>query len=70
MLGNLLVLLVILTVLLAAVFKILRDKRQGIRCAGCPYARAGCGSCAAGNSPGSLKPIALMENPRQTRSRS
>jgi len=70
MLANLLVLSVILSLLSAAVFKILKDKRQGVKCAGCPYARAGCGSCAAGNPPVALETTGLTLTPRQHRSRS
>jgi hypothetical protein len=68
MLANLVVLSVILSLLSAAVFKILKDKRQGVKCAGCPYARTGCGSCAAGNPPGALETTGLTLTPRQHRS--
>ncbi|MGI6679064.1 MAG: FeoB-associated Cys-rich membrane protein [Dehalobacterium sp.] len=39
MLENIIVSLIIVTILLGAITKITRDKRNGIQCSGCPHSK-------------------------------
>jgi hypothetical protein len=43
--GNLLVLLVIALIIAGACYKMVVDKKNGVKCSGCPYAAVGKQGC-------------------------
>ena len=48
--GNIIVSIVILTIVIAAVAKIVIEKRKGARCVGCPYSEKGNSNCSCDES--------------------
>ena len=42
--GNFIVLIIILAIVIAAIAKIVVEKRKGAKCIGCPYSKSG-GNC-------------------------
>ena len=48
--GNIIVSIVILTIVIAAVAKIVIEKRKGARCVGCPYSKTGNSNCSCDES--------------------
>ncbi len=49
--GNIVVVAVLALVLFGAVFYIVREKKKGRHCIGCPYAGACGGKCGDGTAP-------------------
>ncbi|NLL02574.1 MAG: FeoB-associated Cys-rich membrane protein [Veillonellaceae bacterium] len=47
---NLIVLIIILTIVIAAIAKIVIEKRKGAKCVGCPYSQTGSSSCGCNGS--------------------
>lgn len=63
MMGNMIVLLVIGIILAAAVMKIVKDKKNGIKCSGCPQSKV-CSQVSCDVESHSLKgsDIQLLKN--------
>lgn len=47
---NIIVLLIISAIVAAAIAKIVKEKRKGAKCIGCPYSQTGGGHCSCDNS--------------------
>jgi hypothetical protein len=46
MLGNILLFLIVASIIGAAIAKIVKDNKKGVKCPGCPYSKTGVGSCS------------------------
>lgn len=51
MIGNIIVLLVIAALVAGASMKIIKNRKLGIKCSGCPYAKDGGGACSCPSVP-------------------
>ncbi len=43
---DIIVILIILAIVGAAIIKLLREKKKGVKCIGCPYSGTGKGNCS------------------------
>lgn len=57
MLANILTLLVIVAVIAGACLKLIVDKRNGIKCSGCPYSKLSNQNCSC-SDPSACSPVA------------
>jgi len=48
--ANLIVSIIILAIVIAAIAKIVIEKRRGAKCIGCPYSKTGGSSCGCNHS--------------------
>lgn len=44
--ANIIVMIIILTIVMAAIYKIVIEKRKGAKCVGCPYSQTDGSSCS------------------------
>ncbi len=48
--ANIIVMVIILTIVVAAIAKIVIEKRKGVKCVGCPYSQTGDSNCSCNDS--------------------
>lgn len=48
--ANIIVVIIILAIVIAAIAKIVTEKRKGAKCIGCPHSQTGSSKCSCNNS--------------------
>ena len=48
--ANIIVMIIILAIVIAAIAKIVSEKRKGAKCIGCPYCQTGSSGCGCNDS--------------------